>query len=142
MSKKVQNEVIIRKPKVGDTIYCVWRNNNSPEPDFEGCVTRVGVKYFYIDDIAFIIDSFVDGCWSDKEDASGRHKLLAYPSQEIYEKQMLKEKQIYEIHHVELINIPAATIQKIYDIIFKIPDVHDIEEWEVFSNYVDEDEDE
>jgi len=50
---------MIRKPKTGDVLYCVPRETYPPKPPFEGTVTKVGAKYFYVDNLKFEIGSYL-----------------------------------------------------------------------------------
>jgi len=122
-----------RKPKVGDTVYIVpikhscYRNT---EP-FEAKVTSVCIKYFYAGLKVFEIDSFVDGSWVEKYSRSGyAHSFSAYLSREVYDKQMLKEKQIDEIKSAELLDLSCDQIAHIHKEVFNSSYQIKIEEWE------------
>ena len=125
---------MIRKPKTGDVLYCVPREAYPTKPPFEGTVTKVGVKYFYLDNLKVEIDSFFDGSWvyrtlGDKSSP----EMDVYLSKEIYEKQEQKSKQIGSILNEEFYNMSVYKIQKIYDLINETADDEGAEEWELIN---------
>jgi len=122
-----------RKPKVGDTV-CIVSFKHGHYRDiepYEAVVSNVGTKYFYADEKAFEIDSFVDGSWSDKYSVCGNtHSFSAYLSREVYDKQMLKERRIDEIKSAELLDLSCDQIAHIHKEVFNSSYQLKIEEWE------------
>jgi hypothetical protein len=126
-----------RKPKAGDVVYIVGVKDKIIG---ERTISKVGRTYFYCnvhdhqtwhEEVAFEIDSYVDGCWCQKYSEIGKRDYIAYLSVRVYDKQSLKEKRIDEILNEEFANMSCAKIQEIHAQVFETPHMDGAEDWEV-----------
>jgi hypothetical protein len=129
--------LMIRKPNVGDTVYCVSKTHTRSriEP-FNAVVARVARKYFYVEDdvgrsYTFEIDGFENGAWCDKEyDMGHLHILWAYLSKDVYDEFKLKKQMIDEI--VNRNKLEAMSLLKVNAIHFVLTNTKDFrKDWEV-----------
>ena len=117
-------------PKVGDTVLVVPLRMRG-RAGKKLTVTKIGKKYFYAGETAFEIDSYSNGSWLDKETGYGSmHDCLAYVSQDIYEKLLLKQKQIEEIEGSEKKNWSCAKVSAVLNFINSFGDMDESEDWE------------
>jgi len=125
-----------RKPKAGDTLYLVPVGNEARRSKHgEYPVTAVGRKYFYVHDVSFEIDSFVNGHWNDKNTGIGYgHDWDAYLSKEVYDRLEAKNQQVRYIRATvradDIRMMSCAKVQKVYDLLYNTPDDDGAEEWE------------
>ena len=141
---------MVRKPNVGDIIYCCWEMDSykSHNEFYECRVTRVGKKYFYTEAIpplpslAFIIDSYSFGGWTSTENNKLNSKGMridAHISKEIYDKAKKKEDQISKILDTSFDSLSWKLVDEISRLIdgwyeSEDDDRFEMEEWEILSD--------
>ena len=121
-----------RIPKVGDTVLVVPLSRVPRNSTAKECVvTKVGSKYFYTDRDAFEIAGYSNGGWLDKSsDYGSSHDRKAYISQEVYDKLLLKQKQIALINEAKKNSWCCAKVNAVLNFIDSLDDMEDSEEWE------------
>ena len=121
-----------RIPKVGDTVIVVPLSPHTRNKAIIECVVKnVGRKYFYTDRDAFEIESFSNGAWLDKSSGYGSgHYRKAYVSQEVYDRLLLKQKQIATIDEIKKSGWCCTKVNAVLDFINSLDDMEGAEEWE------------